>query len=98
VLFKGDDRLVVQRRTFFRTAGGKTFAENKTLTGEGSSPVIKVHIEGKGSNTKLYVKIPAYTGFSIAAANAVCTITSLQIDMRHAFRRLVTVISLCAVL
>lgn len=33
---------------------------------EGSSPVIKVHIEGKGAHTKLYVKIPAYTGFSIA--------------------------------
>ncbi|MBK4783036.1 MAG: hypothetical protein FT714_00065 [Pantoea sp. Pent] len=33
---------------------------------EGSSPVIKVHIEGKGAHTKLFVKIPAYTGFSIA--------------------------------
>lgn len=34
--------------------------------GEGSSPVVKVHISGNGARTKLYVKIAAYTGFSIA--------------------------------
>lgn len=33
---------------------------------EGSSPVIKVHIEGGSGNTKVYVKIPDYTGYSIA--------------------------------
>ncbi|HBZ15493.1 MAG TPA: hypothetical protein DEO73_07010 [Pantoea sp.] len=33
---------------------------------EGSSPVVKVHISGPGTRTKLYVKIAAYTGFSIA--------------------------------
>ncbi|XXN66605.1 hypothetical protein ACRQ84_20755 (plasmid) [Enterobacter ludwigii] len=33
---------------------------------EGSSPVVKVHISGNGARTKLYVKIAAYTGFSIA--------------------------------
>ena len=33
---------------------------------EGSSPVVKVHISGQGARTKLYVKIAAYTGFSIA--------------------------------
>lgn len=32
---------------------------------EGSSPVLKVHISGNGARTKLYVKIAAYTGFSI---------------------------------
>ncbi|WP_217549273.1 hypothetical protein [Pantoea sp. GbtcB22] len=34
--------------------------------GEGSCPVVKVHISGNGARTKLYVKIAAYTGFSIA--------------------------------
>ncbi|SFK48685.1 amylovoran biosynthesis protein AmsF [Candidatus Pantoea symbiotica] len=34
--------------------------------GEGSSPVVKVHISGNGARTKLYVKIAAYTGFSTA--------------------------------
>ncbi len=34
--------------------------------GEGSCPVVKVHIEGKGAHTKLYIKIAAYTGYSIA--------------------------------
>lgn len=33
---------------------------------EGSSPVMKVHIEGGSGNTKVYVKIPDYTGYSIA--------------------------------
>lgn len=33
---------------------------------EGSCPVVKVHITGQGAATKLYVKIAAYTGFSIA--------------------------------
>lgn len=33
---------------------------------EGSSPVIKVHIEGNGAHTRLYVKIPPYTGYAIA--------------------------------
>lgn len=34
--------------------------------GEGSSPVVKVHVSGNGARTKLYVKIAAYTGFSTA--------------------------------
>lgn len=34
--------------------------------GEGSSPVVKVHISGNGARTKLYVKIAAYTGFATA--------------------------------
>ncbi|MFZ4215239.1 hypothetical protein ACOZB2_28085, partial [Pantoea endophytica] len=34
--------------------------------GEGSSPIVKVHIEGQGARTKLYVKLAAYTGFAIA--------------------------------
>lgn len=33
---------------------------------EGSAPVVRVHIEGGGAHTKLFVKIPAYTGWSIA--------------------------------
>ncbi|NIE72351.1 hypothetical protein [Pantoea sp. Acro-807] len=33
---------------------------------EGSSPVMKVHVEGGGARTKLFVKIPDYTGYSIA--------------------------------
>jgi len=33
---------------------------------EGSSPVLKVHVEDSGGHTKLYVKIPDYTGYSIA--------------------------------
>lgn len=34
--------------------------------GEGSSPVVKVHISGNGARTKLYVKIAAFTGFATA--------------------------------
>lgn len=37
-----------------------------TWHGEGSSPVIRVHIEGTSSACKIYVKIGQYTGQSIA--------------------------------
>jgi amylovoran biosynthesis protein AmsF len=43
--------------------GGNTIG---SWYGEGSSPVVKVHISGNGARTKLYVKIAAYTGFSTA--------------------------------
>lgn len=34
--------------------------------GEGSCPVLEVHVSGIGSRTKLYVKIAAFTGFATA--------------------------------